>query len=64
MRVVFYRAIGAYPLHCDRDSPVFSFLLPRGHQMRQDNDESDSWEPQESEAIIYYITHIPESVRV
>jgi len=50
--------------HCDRDSHVFSFLLPRGHQTRQDSDESAQWEPQESEAIIYYITQIPESVQV
>jgi hypothetical protein len=42
--------------HCHRDSRVFSFLLPRGHQTRQDSDESVYWEPQESEAIIYYIT--------
>src|ERR1039458_10077451 len=42
--------------HCHRDSRVFSFLLPRGHQTRQDSDESVYWEPHESEAIIYYIT--------
>ena len=50
--------------HCDRDSHVFSFLLPRGHQTWQDSDESAGWEPQESEAIIYYITQIPERVQV
>jgi hypothetical protein len=33
--------------HCDRDSHVFSFLLPRGHQTRQDSDESAEWELQE-----------------
>jgi len=50
--------------HCDRDSHVFSFLLPRGHQTRQDSDASTEWEPQGSEAIIYYITQIPESVQM
>jgi hypothetical protein len=50
--------------HCDRVSQVFSFLVPRGHQMRQDRDGSAFWEPQESEAIIYYITQIPETVQV
>jgi len=43
---------------------VFSFLLPRGHQTRQDSDEAIAWEPQESETIIYYITQIPESVQM
>jgi hypothetical protein len=33
--------------HCDRDSRVFSFLLPRGHQTRQDSDETIGWESQE-----------------
>jgi hypothetical protein len=50
--------------HCDRDSHVFSFLLPSGHQTRQESDESAHWEPQEAEAIIYYITQIPESVQM
>ncbi len=49
--------------HCGRDSRVFSFLLPRGHQTLEDRDGSAHWESQESEAIIYYITHIPESVQ-
>jgi Domain of unknown function (DUF5710) len=45
--------------HCGRDSHVFSFLLPRGHETRQESDESAHWELQESEAIVYYITRIP-----
>jgi len=49
--------------HCDHDTHVFSFLLPRGHQARRDSDKSGDWEPQESEAIIYYITQNPESVQ-
>jgi hypothetical protein len=43
---------------------VFSFLLPPGYETRQDSDESASWEPKESEAIIYYITQIPEAVQI
>jgi hypothetical protein len=50
--------------HCDRDSHVFSFLLPRGHQTRQDSDEPAQWELQESEAVIYYITQIPARVQM
>jgi hypothetical protein len=50
--------------HCDRDSHVFSILLPRGHQTLQYSGESARWKAQESEAIVYYITHIPESVQV
>jgi hypothetical protein len=50
--------------HCDRSSHVFSFLLPPGYETRQDSDESASWEPKESEAIIYYITQIPEAVQI
>lgn len=50
--------------HCGRDSHVFSFILPRGHQTRQDSDESAEWELQESEAVIYYITQIPERVQM
>ena len=49
--------------HCDRDTHVFSLLLPRGYQARPGSDKSGDWEPQESEAIIYYITQIPESVQ-
>jgi hypothetical protein len=49
--------------HCDRDSHVFSFLLPRGHQTRQESNGLAHWRPQESEAIIYYITQIPEGVQ-
>jgi hypothetical protein len=49
--------------HCDRVTHVFSFLLPRGHQARQESDKSADWEPQESEAIIYYITQIAASVQ-
>ena len=49
--------------HCDRDTHVFSFLLPRGHQARPGSDKSGDWERQESEAIIYYITQIPKSVQ-
>jgi hypothetical protein len=49
--------------HCDRDTHVFSFLLPRGHHARQDTDNSADWEPQDSEAIIYYVTQIPASAQ-
>jgi hypothetical protein len=50
--------------HCERDSRVFSFLLPRGHQTWQESDDSASWEPQDSEAIVYYITRIPATIQV
>jgi hypothetical protein len=49
--------------HCDRESHVFSFLLPRGHQTRQESNGLAHWRPQESEAIIYCITQIPEGVQ-
>lgn len=50
--------------HCERNSHVFSFLLPRGHQTWQDDDARAGWETQNNEAIIYYITWIPEFVQV
>jgi hypothetical protein len=50
--------------HCGRDTRVFSFLLPRGHEALVDSDDGFvRWERQTSEAIIYYVTHIPPSVQ-
>ena len=49
--------------HCNRDTRVFSFLLPCGHEARADSDKFVHWERQTSEAIIYYVTHIPSSVQ-
>ena len=49
--------------HCERSTQVFGFLLPSGHYARIDDDKSESWERQDSEAIVYYITHITPSVQ-
>jgi hypothetical protein len=49
--------------HCSRDTRVFSFLLPCGHEALADSDGFVRWERQTSEAIIYYVTHIPSSVQ-
>jgi Domain of unknown function (DUF5710) len=49
--------------HCNQETRVFSFLLPRGHQARMDEDEFDGWEQQPSAAIVYYITYIPSAVQ-
>jgi hypothetical protein len=48
---------------CALDTRVFSFLLPPGHLVRQDHDESTDWEVLECECIPYYITWIPASVQ-
>jgi hypothetical protein len=49
--------------HCDRDTHVFSFLLPPGHEAWRVSDESARWELQASAAIVYYITWIPSNVQ-
>jgi hypothetical protein len=49
--------------HCERNTHVFSFLLPSGHYARVDGEKSDSWEPQDSAVIVFYIRHITPSVQ-
>jgi len=49
--------------HCDRDTRVFSFLLPCGHEAWLDSVESANWELQASAAIVYYTTWIPLNVQ-
>jgi hypothetical protein len=49
--------------HCDRDTGVFSFVLPPGHEAWGDCDHSVKWELQVSAAIVYYITWIPLDVQ-
>jgi hypothetical protein len=48
---------------CDQSTPVFSFLLPRGHEVWLESDEFVGWEHQASAAVVYYTTHIPSTVQ-